>query len=84
MSSSLSTSVVERSAPAGTPASPIARIAASLSIVAVHARTASSTSALCSPRLAIVANRSSASMSSRPISLAIRSHWRSLPQWMCT
>ena len=76
--------MVERSAPAGTPAAPRAAIAAILSRVAVQARTAASTSALCSPRLAIVAKRSSPSMSSRPISLAIRSHWRSLPAWMCT
>ena len=35
-------------------------------------------------RGAIVASRGSPSRSARPMSLAIRSHWRSLPQWMCT
>ena len=83
-SASVSTSVVVRTAPAGTPAAPRIRIAAILSSVPVHARTASSTSALCSPRLAIVANRGSSSMSSRPMTFAIRAHCRSLPQWMCT
>ena len=76
----MSTSVVVRTAPAGTPAAPSARIAAILSSVAVQARTAASTSALCSPRPAIVANLGSSSMSSRPMTLVIRSHCRSLPQ----